>query len=348
MSQKSETERERRYYSGQTVFRYAAGLPEKNVNHTRFLWITLPIAVILTVVTLFLPDAIFGTWVSIVEPLTLAAGGLLALRISFMYSKQLRLAFVFFSLFLFIYAGAIILFTAIDTLVTGNLFTVLVISVQAVDYVFLILFCVNLLKVIQISRLNTTAWLIMGLTAAVSLFLALYPPVADGILSADPVVIMYLAIRVIDAGLVVALVPIIWLYITYLKSQQRQSLTFTVIISGIICATIFNYLHEAVVRLVAPGAIQDTPFFNIIPDTLFIFGYLVILVGLYAHLKDEQWGYRSLRSTGPVAGTGGIKPGCSQTDLSFGSGISTKKCLFDCQKARHAVRLFLEIRILAG
>ncbi|NLE08276.1 MAG: hypothetical protein GX631_03350, partial [Dehalococcoidales bacterium] len=254
------------------------------MNHTRFLWITLPIAVILTVVTLFLPDAIFGTWVSIVEPLTLAAGGLLALRISFMYSKQLRLAFVFFSLFLFIYAGAIILFTAIDTLVTGNLFTVLVISVQAVDYVFLILFCVNLLKVIQISRLNTTAWLIMGLTAAVSLFLALYPPVADGILSADPVVIMYLAIRVIDAGLVVALVPIIWLYITYLKSQQRQSLTFTVIISGIICATIFNYLHEAVVRLVAPGAIQDTPFFNIIPDTLFIFGYLVILVGLYAHL----------------------------------------------------------------
>jgi len=230
------------------------------------------------------------------EPLALAVGGLLALRISFMYSKQLRLAFVFFSIFLFIYAAAIVLFSFLQDVLIGKeeVFTTLVLVVQAIDYVFLILFSINLLKVIKITNLNSKVWIIIGITAVICLFMAVYPPLVDNLAFSDINVLVYMIIRIVDAGLVVALVPIIWLYVAYLKSQQRQSLTFTVIISGIICATIFNYIHEVAVRMFAAGAITDTLFFYVIPDTLFIFGYLVILVGLYAHLKDEQWGFNAV------------------------------------------------------
>lgn len=264
------------------------------VNHTKFLIITLPIALILAIIVLFLPENVSGVYVSIIEPLSLAVGGLLALRISFMYSKQLRLAFIYFAVFLFIYAAAIVFFTHTGDIISREIFTNLVVAVQAVDYLFLILFCICLLRVMEVGTLKKSAWIAIIATAVLCLFLALYPPVADGIISTDITIITYLIIRIIDAALVVALIPVIWLYVSYLQSQQRQSLTFTVIISGIICATIFNYLHETIVRLFASGAIESTPFFAVIPDALFIFGYLVIMTGLYAHLKDEQWGFNAV------------------------------------------------------
>ncbi len=264
------------------------------MNHSKFLIISLPIAVILAIVPLFLPDTVNNVYTPVIEPLSLTVGGLLALRISFMYSRQLRLAFVFFSVFLFIYAAAIVFFTYSGDVISGEIFTKLVVAVQAINYLFLVLFCVYLLRVMEISALKKSAWITVIVTAAVCLFLALYPPIVDGIVSSDITDVIYLAIRIIDAGLVVALVPVIWLYVSYLKSQHRQSLTFTVIISGIVCSTMFNYVHEVIVRLFAAGAIEDTPFYTVIPDTLFIFGYLVIMIGLYTHLKDEQWGFAAV------------------------------------------------------
>ncbi len=264
------------------------------MNHTKFLFITLPVALILAILPLFLPDAARNIYTPVIEPLSLAIGGLLAIRISFMYSRQLRLAFVFFSVFLFIYAAAIVFFTYAGGIISGKIFTELVVAVQAINYLFLILFCTYLLRVMEINTLKKSAWLAVIITAAVCLFLALYPPIVDGIISSDVTSIIYLVIRIVDAGLVVALVPVIWLYVSYLKSQHRQSLTFTVIISGIVCATMFNYIHEVIVRLFASGAIEDTLFYATIPDALFIFGYLVIMVGLYTHLKDEQWGFAAV------------------------------------------------------
>ncbi|UCE96694.1 MAG: hypothetical protein JSV51_03630, partial [Candidatus Bathyarchaeota archaeon] len=38
--------------------------------------------------------------------------------------------------------------------------------------------------------------------------------------------VSYIVIRLVDAALVIVLVPVLWLYVQYLKSHQKQSLTF--------------------------------------------------------------------------------------------------------------------------
>jgi len=262
------------------------------VNHAKFLKITLPLAVILAAVALFLPVKTADIYHSVMELAALFGGALLALRISFLYRKQLRTAFACFSAFLFIYGVFVLAFPFISKVMSSNSSLLLIVAVQTVDYVLLTLFCVNLLGAMRLGDLNKNAWITLGVTAAVCYFLALFPPMYDGIIDSSFNIIIYMAIRVIDATLVVALVPVIWLYISYLKSQQRQSLTFTVIITGIICATLLDYLFETIARLLLPSLTGG--WYTVIPYALFIFSFFVILAGLYAHLKDEQWGFAAI------------------------------------------------------
>lgn len=273
------------------------------MNRAKFLKITLPLVVILAVVTPFLSGDILETYISVMEPLALIIGSLLALRISFVYRKQLKATFAYFSAYLFILASFLILFPRLRTVISGDYYVPSILVVQVIDYVMLALFCMNLLRAVRLSGLNKNAWITFSITAAICLFLALYPPAVDGILEFSLYIIIYMAMRLLDAALVIALVPIIWLYVKYLKSQQRQSLTFTVIIFGIICSTVFDYLFATIVRIFSLAMIEDSFFYAVIPHTLFILGYFVIVVGLYAHLKDEQWGFAAV----DIAMSGGLE-----------------------------------------
>ena len=100
-----------------------------------------------------------------------------------------------------------------------------------------------------------------------------------------------IAMRILDAGLIIVLVPVLWLYVQYLKSRQRQSLTFTVIVFGIVCATLFDYLFELVITVFPRLLTEGSLLYISIPETLFIYGYLIIAVGLYTHRKQDEWGY---------------------------------------------------------
>ena len=100
--------------------------------------------------------------------------------------------------------------------------------------------------------------------------------------------------RILDAVLIIVLVPVLWLYVQYLKSQQRQSLTFTIIIFGIVCATVFDYLFELIIKVFPRLLTEGSPLYTTIPEMLFIYGYLIIAVGLYAHRKQDEWGYKTV------------------------------------------------------
>lgn len=263
------------------------------MNHTRFLKIALPAGAVLALVVLFLPIKISTIYISVLEPLFLLMGAILAFRVSFSYSRQLKSAFVFLSVYLCIYMLAIILLPYLMPRLGENAGG-LVFIVQIITYYMLFLYCVNLLRVVRIKQLNRNGWIIFSITLVLCLFVAIYPPVIDDILSLSFPVISYIMIRILDAALIIVLVPVIWLYAQYLRSQQKQSLTLTVIVLGIVCCTVFDYIFE-VVLLVFPQLLsQESYLHNNILEMLYIYGYLIIAVGLYAHLKHDEWGFKMI------------------------------------------------------
>ena len=154
----------------------------------------------------------------------------------------------------------------------------------------------NLLKVVNIKQLNRNGWILFTLTAIFSIFIAIYPvwDLVKDISNLELLVISYIAIRICDAALIIILMPVLWLYVQYLKSQQAQSLTFTVIIFGIVCSTVFDYLFELIITVFPQLLAEGVQLHIAIPEALFIYGYLIIAVGLYAHRKQDEWGYKTI------------------------------------------------------
>jgi len=274
------------------------------MTHTLFLKIALPAITIPALVVLVLPAGVMYTYVDVIEPLFLLVGSFLALYVSFLYRKQLRAAFIFLSAFLFIYMLAIILLLSYSPILVpylqlhlGEIETHrLVNGVMFINYAMVFLFCINLLRVVNVTQLNRNGWTIFGIATIFCIFLAIYP-VLDLIKDVSNLGlpgIFTIMIRILDAVLIIVLVPVLWLYVQYLKSRQKQSLTFTVIIFGIVFFTLLDYLFESILKVFPRLLAEGSPLYTTIPEMLFIYGYLIIAVGLYAHRKQDEWGYKTI------------------------------------------------------
>ena len=274
------------------------------MSHTLFLKIALPVIAIPALIVLFLPAGVWPTYVDVVEPLSLLIGSFLALYVSFIYSKQLRAAFIFLSGFLLIYALAIVLFLSFSPIMVPYLNTHLgeaetsrlVVGIQFINYAMLLFFCINLLRVVNVTQLNRNGWTILGITCIFCFFVAIYPvfDMIKDISNLELLGFFHIARRILDAALMIVLAPVLWLYVQYLKSRHSQSLTFTVIIFGIICSTILDYLFQSIIKLFPELLAKGSPLHITIPEMLFIYGYLIIAVGLYAHRKQDKWGYNAV------------------------------------------------------
>ncbi len=274
------------------------------MNHTLFLKIALPAIAIPALVILFLPTRVWPTYADVVEPLSLLIGSFLALYVSFTYRKELKAAFIFLSIFLLIYAVAIVLFLSYSPILLPYLeLSVgvgethrLVNGVQFINYAMVFLFCINVLRVIDVTQLNRNGWTVFSIASIFCILLAIFP--MWDLIKHTPALgeleIYYITRRMLDAALVIVLVPVLWLYVQYLKSQQKQSLTFTIIIFGIVCATLLDYLFELVVIVFPRLLAEESLLYTTIPETLFTYGYLIIAVGLYAHRKQDEWGYQAI------------------------------------------------------
>lgn len=274
------------------------------MTHIRFLKIALPAIAIPALVVLVLPEKVMEVYVDVLEPVALLIGSFLALWVSYIYRKQMKAAFIFLSIFLLVYAVAIILLLAYNPILvplletrlgTGDIHS-LVIAVQFINYAILLFFCYNLLKAVNVAQLSKGGWISFVVTVVFCLLLALYP-VKDLLADVSSLAlteIFTIIIRVLDALLIITLMPVIWLYIQYLRSQQQQSLTFTVIISGIVCATVFDYMFQFITTLLPDLLPENSVLYSSIPELLFIFGYLIIAVGLYAHRKQDEWGFQTI------------------------------------------------------
>ena len=274
------------------------------MRHTLFLKIALPAIAIPALVVLFLPAGVWPTYVDVVEPISLLVGSFLALYVSFIYRKELKAAFIFLSVFLLIYALAIVLLLSFSPILLPYLeprlgvdeTLRLVQSIQFINYAMLFFFCINLLKVIDVRELNRNGWIIFALTVVFCIFVAIYPQLEliKDISNLGLSGIFFITIRILDAALIIVLMPVLWLYVQFLKSQQRQSLTFTIVIFGIVCATVFDYLFQLIIKIFPRLLAVGSPLHSTIPEMLFIYGYLIIAVGLYAHRKQDEWGYKAI------------------------------------------------------
>ncbi|MDD5287535.1 MAG: hypothetical protein PHY28_00250 [Dehalococcoidales bacterium] len=245
------------------------------------------------IATLLLPEKLTGVYIAVIEPLALLIGGIMAILVARLYAKQLKTTFVFLAIYLTIYALALVIIPLIQNNL-GDYFGIFVLSVQLVNYAALVLFCVYLLKVVDIRKLDVMGWVMFAATFLVSTFLAVYPMLFYNGWDLTLNTLSFAIVRIMDALLIIILMPVIWLYIQHLKAQQKQSLTFTLVIAGIVISTLFDYLFQTLI-LIFPNLLPTgSHIVEVVPDMLYIFGYLVIVVGLYAHLKQDEWGFQMI------------------------------------------------------
>jgi hypothetical protein len=255
------------------------------MNPLKFFAISLPVAVIPALLAVFMPASAADVYAVVSQSLALMAGAGFAFWLSGSYRKEIKYAFVFLAAFLVVYAFSIPLFTyGRDFL--GNSYQTVLLVYQAANYGLLIVFCYFLLRFVDIRRLDAAGWLVFGATLAVSILVAAYP-VTDLIgnlfggrlSSADPRFlpsVQYVIIRLLDAVLITILMPVVWLYIQHLKSERQQSLSFTVVIAGIIFATLADYIFQSLIMLFPRLLAAESPFRNSISQSLYLYGFLMI------------------------------------------------------------------------
>jgi hypothetical protein len=263
------------------------------MSHTKFLAIFLPIALLLPLAALFIPDSLQVTYTNTVEVIALFTGSLLAYMVAVSYRKYLKTAFVFLALYLLIFGLAIIIIPLLERPL-GDAFLDFVLVVQVLNYAMLAVSSVFIVRTVDVKKLNVTGWLLVCATLLVCFFVALYPPLSAGTQNISFQFIVKLAIRLVDAALVTALVPVIWMYVQYLKTQQQQSLTFTVIVAGIVLSTIFDFIFESLTTAFPTLFSPDSSLYFLIPEMIYMYGFSIITIGMFAHLKHDEWGFKAI------------------------------------------------------
>ena len=263
----------------------------------RILIIAIFISAALSFCCLTLPDIAAGIYTSIMHPLILFIGFVLALMAASIYQKELKKSFLFLSLFLIFYmlSNILILWEFLYTLLGYNA-VFLVLLFQVATYAMLITSCVYTLKVIEVKRMNRYGWIFLGVMLPLCIYIVIYgvPSMINAILVNPTVAVLQMMIRIFDMSIVLMLFPVLLLYLQHLRAKAQESLTFTFIMGGIIIILISTYIFQ-----LALGVSLDTIYSNYfqkgsILDAIYIFGYLIVAAGLYVNRKYDDWGFRMI------------------------------------------------------
>lgn len=253
-------------------------------------------AAVLAVIGMVLPAPVSTYYSNILLPLTLLAGFILALLVARNYSKDLKRSFIFLSLFLLIY-----MFVNIEPVWNiivfyGGKYPFLVPALQLINYAMLIISCVFTIRVIEAKRMNGYGWLVFGIVCVICAFILYmflfdkyYNVELNGInliqaVSINPVgAISRIFIGLFDIAIVLMLVPVLVLYIQYTRSKAQESLTFALIMLGVIISLFSLYF----IKLFGINTTQAD-------NMVWLFSYLIIALGLYAHRRYDEYGFNMI------------------------------------------------------
>ena len=270
------------------------------MNPRTFLKVMILLMLFPSFICLFLPDTITSSYTKIMIPLALLIGAVLAVWVASTYKKELQKAFIFLALFLFL-----MMLANIDHLINllrlelGDLYPLFVLFLQWTTYAMLVIFSLYILKVTELREIGIKGRIAIMAVLFFGIIIVLYrvPSELQQIFVfhyADTYTISLLLIRLLDVAIVIMLMPVVILYAKQMKLERRESITFTVIICGIILSLTAAYVYEIVFG-VPLYVISHAVILTGSPlDALYLFSYLIIAVGLYVHKKYDEWGFKRI------------------------------------------------------
>jgi hypothetical protein len=254
--------------------------------------IMVPVIVLLSLSSLFIKQSILTPvgevtyYASILMPSLLLLSVVLGIKVAFTYERDLKLAFLFISGYL-----------AVLTL--GNLKPFWILIYGWWEYApllfdilassMLLLACIYILRVIETKHMTRGEWAMMGGVFAVCLLVVTYPAILGKI------ALISIAFRILNVSLVILLLPVLFLYLHQFRGEAKESVTFGMIVVGIIVATIADWIYEIVTRI--PHAELGRHFQTGSPyDALLLLAYFTIFLGLFVHINYERWSLQRLKT----------------------------------------------------
>ena len=257
------------------------------MNPRLFLKIAFPAILFLSFMTLVLPRNVAGIYTVNMMLVPLFIAFLLSLKVAFSYERELRKVFLYIAPFiLLLFLVNVGEFWTIVYYLFGQ-YPFISLIIAGIAYVFLIMSCINVLKITDFAEFHKKEWAAIFLMCVLSnyiiiLYLLNYPIEfnAEGLTK--------IFFRIIDNAIVLMLLPILFLYRKQSLREKKESITFTIIIAGIIISTIGDYVYEIFAR-VSHQELSAGFHTGTLLDSIYIFSYLLITIGLFVHLNYYKW-----------------------------------------------------------
>ncbi len=267
------------------------------MTSARFLRLAIPAAAGPALLAVALQGAPALWYTGIVYAGSLFASAVLSLWVAAIYRSHLKRAFLYLTGYFFTY-GLITtpLVTVFLARSLGDNFLTVLLAWQIVSYSMLLLACVNITRAIGLGRLSRTGNIVVAALSLVALGLVLsaLPLFLEQYPSNSGAAIVLLVVRIFDMAVMLMMVPVILLYVQNARTTYQESTSFAVIATGIVASLELVYFYEvARGQSIAAIAAQEFQKGSLL-DALYIFSFLVVVAGLYAHRKHQDWSLRAV------------------------------------------------------
>ncbi len=239
-------------------------------------------------------DTTAGTvtyYTSVLMPALLLFSIYLSFRVSRTYERELAKTFLFVAAYLGVLTvGNLKPFW--DVIFGPNPYAIsLALDLLASSMLFFS--CWYTLKVVRVKKMSRFQWLVLAGLFAGSIAVVVANVLADarasGQVDARP-----LTFGILNFVLVNTLVPVLFLYLQQFKGEARESITFLMVVIGIIVATIADWIYAVAAGIPhgqIGGLLQSGSSF----DVILLVAYFLIFVGLFVHTNYEKWQLKRLK-----------------------------------------------------
>lgn len=262
------------------------------MNPRIFLKMAVPAILVLSIITFLLPGSIAGIYTVNLMLLALFIAFLLSLKVAFGYERELRKVFLYLAPFiLLLFLVNIEKFWEILYGIFGQLpFISLIIA--GIAYVLLIMSCINILKITDFKEIQKKEWLAILLMFALGNYIIFFF-LLQYQFEFNVEMITKVLFRIMDNAVVLMLLPVLFLYRKQSKKENRESITFTIVLIGIIISTIGDYVFEVLTKISHQELSAEFHKGTLI-DSIYVFSYLLIALGLFVHLNYYKWSVKKL------------------------------------------------------
>jgi len=257
------------------------------MNPRLFLKMVFPAILVLALITMILPKSIAGVYTVNTMLLALFMAFLFSIKVAFSYERELRKVFLYLAPFiLLLFLVNINKFWEILYSAFGPL-PYLSLIIAGIAYVLLIMSCINILKITDFTEMQRKEWLAIILMFALGNYIIFFF-FLNYRFEFNVDVLTKILFRIIDNAIVLMLLPILFMYRKQSRKENRESITFTIVLIGIIISTIGDYVYEILAK-VSHQELSAEFHTGTFLDSIYIFSYLLMAVGLFVHLNYYKW-----------------------------------------------------------